>query len=154
MPDESYKEIAMKISREVILDLLPLYTEGEASAETCALVEEYLKRDAELRGRVELDGVKSLAAARTSRSTLPDGLELRSLRRTRGLLRWQRRLYGWALAFSIASCSGVGYIQHGRPVFHFFLSDYPRLFVPCVSLAVNCWITYFVIRWRLRSTKL
>ena len=154
MQDENNKELTMKISREVILDLLPLYTEGEASAETCALVEEYLKRDAELRGRVELDGVKNLAAARTSRTMLPDNLELRSLRRTRGLLRWQRRLYGWALAFSIASFGGVGYIQQGRPVFHFFFSGYPRVFVPCVSLAINCWITYFVIRWRLRVTKL
>jgi hypothetical protein len=154
MQDESYKELATKISREVILDLLPLYAAGEASAETCALVEEYLKRDAELRGRVELDGVKNLAAARSSGTALPDDLELRSLRRTRSLLRWQRRLYGWGLAFSIASLGGVGYIQQGRPVFHFFFSGYPQVFVPCVSLAVSCWINYFVIRWRLRSSRL
>ena len=38
----------MEITRDVILDLLPLYQAGEASADTCALVEEYLQSDPEL----------------------------------------------------------------------------------------------------------
>lgn len=38
----------MEVKRNVILDLLPLYIADEASAETRALVEEYLKGDPEL----------------------------------------------------------------------------------------------------------
>lgn len=38
----------MDISRNVILDLLPLYIAGEASPETRALVGEYLESDPEL----------------------------------------------------------------------------------------------------------
>jgi anti-sigma factor RsiW len=38
----------MKITRDVILDLLPLYLADEASAATRALVEEYLETDPEL----------------------------------------------------------------------------------------------------------
>jgi hypothetical protein len=38
----------MNITRDVILDLLPLYVAKEASADTCALVEEYLKTDPEV----------------------------------------------------------------------------------------------------------
>ena len=38
----------MEISRNVILDLLPLYIADEASPETRALVEEYLDSDPEL----------------------------------------------------------------------------------------------------------
>jgi predicted anti-sigma-YlaC factor YlaD len=38
----------MNVSREVIVDLLPLYLADEASPETQALVEEHLERDAEL----------------------------------------------------------------------------------------------------------
>jgi hypothetical protein len=38
----------MKITRNVILDLLPLYAANEVSAETRALVEKYLKTDPEL----------------------------------------------------------------------------------------------------------
>jgi hypothetical protein len=38
----------MEITRNVILDLLPLYMADEASADTKALVEKYLETDAEL----------------------------------------------------------------------------------------------------------
>ena len=38
----------MEITRNVILDLLPLYLADEVSADTRALVEKYLKTDAEL----------------------------------------------------------------------------------------------------------
>ncbi len=38
----------MEISRNVILDLLPMYIAGEASPETCTLVENYLENDPEL----------------------------------------------------------------------------------------------------------
>jgi anti-sigma factor RsiW len=38
----------MKITRDVILDLLPLYLANEVSADTRTLVEEYLETDPEL----------------------------------------------------------------------------------------------------------
>ena len=38
----------MKVTRDVILDLLPLYLADEASADTRILVDEYLERDAKL----------------------------------------------------------------------------------------------------------
>lgn len=38
----------MEVTRNVILDLLPLYLAGEVSQDTAALVEEYLKNDPEL----------------------------------------------------------------------------------------------------------
>lgn len=38
----------MNITRDVILDILPLYLAGEASQDTRDLVEEYLKNDQEL----------------------------------------------------------------------------------------------------------
>jgi predicted anti-sigma-YlaC factor YlaD len=38
----------MKITRNVILDLLPLYLANEASEDTSALVKEYLENDPEL----------------------------------------------------------------------------------------------------------
>lgn len=151
---QTQNEIAMKVSREVILDLLPLYMAGEASPATCTLVEEFLRQDAELRAQLNGGSIKDLIVLPSGKAEMPVDLELRSLRRTRGLLKWQRRLYGWGLAFSIASISGVGYWQNGHPVFHFFLSSYPRLFVPCISLAVSCWINYFILLWRLRSNRI
>ena len=41
-------ETAMEVTREVILDLLPLYLADEASADTRTLVEAYLSRDDDL----------------------------------------------------------------------------------------------------------
>jgi len=38
----------MEITRNVILDLLPLYSANEVSADTRALIEEYLEADPEL----------------------------------------------------------------------------------------------------------
>ena len=38
----------MEVTRNVILDLLPLYLAGETSAETEALVKEYLENDPDL----------------------------------------------------------------------------------------------------------
>lgn len=38
----------MEITRNIILDLLPLYSANEVSADTRALVEKYLKTDPEL----------------------------------------------------------------------------------------------------------
>lgn len=152
MQDETHSELTMKVSRETIVDLLPLYSAGEASPQTCALIEEYLQQDPELMRQFDGDGVKRLAAFSTSETAPPSNLELRSFQRTRHLLRWQRRVYGLAIALSIASLGGVGYIQGGHPVFHFFFHYYPQFFVPCASLAVSCWINYFVLGWRLRST--
>jgi hypothetical protein len=40
----------MRVTRDVILDLLPLYLAEEASADTKALVREYLEADPELAG--------------------------------------------------------------------------------------------------------
>ena len=38
----------MEITRNVVLDLLPLYVANEVSADTSALIEEYLETDPEL----------------------------------------------------------------------------------------------------------
>jgi len=43
----------MKITSNVIQDLLPLYLAGEAHADTVRLVKEYLETDAELAKQVE-----------------------------------------------------------------------------------------------------
>jgi hypothetical protein len=48
----------MEVTRNVILDLMPLYLAGEASPETKALVEEYLKKDPKLARLAEKSAVE------------------------------------------------------------------------------------------------
>ena len=51
----------MEVTRNVILDLLPLYLDNEVSADTRTLIEEYLETDPEL----------ATAAQRLARTELP-----------------------------------------------------------------------------------
>jgi len=87
----------MNVTREVILDLLPLYLAGEASPATRALVEEYLKQDSELAQRVREQSAADFAT--TTATPSPD-LELKSLRRTRALITWQKWLFAFAICFT------------------------------------------------------
>jgi anti-sigma factor RsiW len=140
----------MNVTREVILDLLPVYLSGEASPATRTLVEEYMQQDAELAQRIRLQWADNLAKALPS--ALPPDLELRSLRRTRSLLAWQRWLFGLGIAFTATSLSTQFSTEGGHLTqFHFLLSDYPVELGICATLGIACWIAYFSIRRRLRS---
>jgi hypothetical protein len=141
----------MDVTREVILDLLPVYLAGEASPATRTLVEEYMKQDPELAQRIRLQWADNLA--KVVPSELPPDLELRSLRRTRSLLNWQKWLFGLGISFSAISLSNEFSFEGGHlKEFHFLLRDYPAQFGVCVALALACWIAYFSIRRRLRTS--
>jgi anti-sigma factor RsiW len=137
----------VKVTRDVINDLLPLYLEGEASADTKALVDDYLQRDEEL--------ARTVRAAREERSPVmsapaiatpsPD-LERRALERTRSVLRRQ----AWTLALAIfltALPFTVGQFSGGRTFF--MMRDVPGsawLLVPAAAL----WVRYLWVQRQLR----
>jgi hypothetical protein len=141
----------MNITRDVILDLLPAYLSGDASPATRALIEEYMKQDAELAQRVRLLSADPLT--KVALPVLRPELELKSLRRTQTLLAWQRWLFGFGIFFSLMLLSNESSCE-GRHIkeFHFLLRDYPAEFGTCVALGLVCWIAYFSIRRRLRSS--
>jgi len=140
----------MNVTREVILDLLPVYLAGEASEATRALVEEYMKQDPDLAKRIRQQWSENLA--KVAPSALPPDLELRSLRRTRSLLGWQRWLFGFGIFFTAISLSNEFSFTGGHlNEFHFLLRDYPVQFGICLTLGLACWIVYFSIRRRLRT---
>ncbi len=140
----------MNVTKEVILDLLPLYLAGEASPATRALVEEYMKQDPALAQQIRL---QSDNFAKAVPSALPPDLELRSLRRTRSLLGLQRWLFGFGIFFLATSLSNESSFEGGHlKEFHFLLRDYPVEFGICIVLGLACWIAYFTIRRRLRTT--
>jgi hypothetical protein len=139
----------MNVTREVILDLLPVYLAGEASPATRTLVEEYMKQDSDLAQRIRLQWSENFA--KVVPSGLPPDLELRSLRRTRTLLGWQRWLFGFGIFFTAISLSNEFSFANGRfKEFHFLLRDYPVQVAICLTLGLACWIAYFSIRRHLR----
>jgi anti-sigma factor RsiW len=137
----------MRITREVILDLLPLYVSGEASSATRTLVEEYLSQHPELTEQVVR--LKSEDHLDFPEITVPPELAMRSLRRTKKLLAWQRWLFGPAIFLTLFSLSFETDISGGRiREFHFLLRDSPLL-AGCLAIGIGCWIAYFVVRRRL-----
>jgi hypothetical protein len=142
----------MNVTREVILDLLPVYLAGEASPATRALIEEYMQQDPELAQRIRLQWADNLA--KVAPSALPPDLELRSLRRTRNLLSWQKWLFGLGICFTAFSLtSEISFHNGGFKEFHFLIQDFPAQFGTCVALAIVCWIGYYSIRRRLGTPK-
>ena len=74
----------MNVTRNVILDLVPVYLAGEASADTRQLMDEYMKQDAELAREVREKVMSNLASV--APPMLPPELELKALARTRRVL--------------------------------------------------------------------
>jgi len=136
----------MTVTRDVILDLAPLYLAGEASADSQALVNAYLATDPEL-----------AAWMREQRAALPvdfgpapsSDLELRTLRRIRRRIGLQRWLFGIACFFVALSLSFEFRAQRGRIVeFHFVARDYPAAAAACLGAALACFVIYGVMRRR------
>lgn len=136
------------VPREVLLDLLPIYASGEASAATRALVEAHLAKDADLARRLhEAKSLPQLAPV------LPPELELRALRRTRGALALQRWLFGFAIMFTaLTLTTQITFHDHRITKFRLLIFDYPREFGACLALALAFWIAYHVLRGRLRGS--
>jgi anti-sigma factor RsiW len=140
----------MSIPKEVILDLLPVYLAGEVSPATRAWLEEYLAQDPALADRVRRQRTESLDQA--SPPPLPPELELRALRRTRRMMTLLRWLFGIGMAFSaIALALEISF----RPFkVRLLLLDYPAQLGLCFAAGVACWTAYFILRRRLRATRL
>ena len=94
-----------KITRDVILDLLPLYLAEEASADTRALVEEYLKTDPELARTA-----KEYAAAKLP-GDIPVPLskedQMEAFKKTQRHLFYRTVFLAGLLAFILLSCTGL-----------------------------------------------
>ena len=140
----------MNVTREVILDLFPVYLSGEASPATKALVEEFLQQDPELARRLRAQCVENFDAAIPS--PVPPDLELRSLRRTRGLTRLQSWLMGLGIGLALTSLSCEFQLDGWRVTeFHFLIRDNPALLGAMLGLSALCWIAYFALQRRLRT---
>lgn len=140
----------MKIHREVILDLLPLYASGEASAATRSLVEEHLSRDPEL--ATELKRIQAEDPFTLPALQVPAELAMRSLRRTKALLARQRWLssFGWLFTvLALTSQMNVG--PRGISGFHLLLQTSPAIFGSFLLLGLSCWTAYFAVRRLLSS---
>lgn len=136
----------MKITRDVISDLLPAYVSGEASADTRALVDELAAKDPEIAQLVE--------SARQERSdpmlqhpvSLPPNLERETVTRTRAML--YRRSWMLALALFFTVLPFTFAFQKSNLTF-LVLRDQPAFRIFWV-VAGFFWLDYVLLGRRLR----
>ena len=128
----------MTVTRPVIVDLWPLYVSGEASAETRALVDEFLQNDPELARRLRRDPLGAVEAPPP-----PPDTETRAFARARQLLRGYPLMLQMALIFS-----GLAF---GRIVSDTSWDVSPRNFIVMASIAAFFWIAFVVSLWRMRA---
>jgi hypothetical protein len=135
----------MNVTRDVILDLAPAYIAGDASADTEALVRDFLAGDPALAAWME-EQRQSLAFGDAG---LPPDLETRALARTRRRIVLQRWLFGVGCFVLALSLSIEFTARNGRIVeFHLLARDYPAAALGCWTVVALCWATYAWLRSR------
>lgn len=128
----------MKITRAIVVDLWPLYSSGDASADSRALVDEFLREDPDLAEQLRREPVLPADVP-----PLPPDHEVRTLKLTR------RRLHGFPGLLLLALIfSGQAF---GRIVADTSWTVSPRNFIITAAIAAAFWTAYLVSLWRMRA---
>jgi hypothetical protein len=128
----------MTVTRAVVLDLWPAYAAGEASADTRALVDAFLREDPEFARQLQADPFAGLDVP----APPPDG-EVRALARVRRRLTGFRPLLFLAMLFTAQA--------FGRIVADTSFDVSPRPFIATAAVAVLFWLGFLVSLWRMRA---
>lgn len=135
----------MKITKDVIADLLPLYEAGEASADTRALVEAFLKADPSLLSARSVDAsLKGEAAPVVERE------RRQALARTVHLLKRRQMFFAFALCFTLMPLSVVGSSDEG--ITWMMWRDAPDAAQGFLAAAAVSWFLFFRARNQLRAS--
>jgi hypothetical protein len=133
----------MSITKDVILDLLPLYEAGEGSADTRRLVEDYLREHPDLASAST--GTDAMLKNISSSDVERDRRKI--LERTRGLLVRRQTFFGLALGCTLMSFT---FAFEGTQVTWFMWRDAPSQAAMLMAVGIACWIGYFTTRRQLQ----
>ena len=138
----------MKITRDVVTDLWPLYASGDASADSRSLVEEFLREDPEFERLLRSSG--SATFPPPPASALPRDHESESLARAKKHIRRRAWLLAFAIFFTGVPLSFAWSSDGG--ILWFMLRDNPVSAAIYLSIGAVLWIVYAIARRRLRTT--
>jgi anti-sigma factor RsiW len=145
----------MNVTREVVGDLLPAYLYGEVSADTRALVREFLEQNPEYARSVvprttdDSEDAELLKGA--AEMTLSPDHELRTLNRTRSMLERRRWLFALALTFSFVPISFTFDNSH---ITWMMVRDVPRMAAVYWAVSLGFWVALGLTNRRLRASGL
>lgn len=134
----------MNVTRDIINDLMPLYAAHECSADTRALVEEYLQQNPRQAEELRLIMSTPLPGAVPPARDVAEALSFREARRRLARRNW---LMALAIFFSLAPFSFLYTEGH----LWWFLRDAPRSALVYAELGVVFWFFYFAARRRSKS---
>jgi anti-sigma factor RsiW len=137
----------VNISRDIVKDLITVYLAGDASADTRAFVESYLKTDPELSRDVE--------AARGTTLELPEArmptAEKQALEATRQQLKNRTSTLVVAMVFTVLPLT---FAFHGTTITFLLIRDAPFIGIAWWVTAAIMWIWHVRLRQRLRVSGL
>jgi hypothetical protein len=122
----------MQVTRDIVIDLLPLYQSGEASKDTRAAIDEFLRRDPSLAQVANQDGGAIVPPTAASE------LERRTIEQTRATIRRRSWILAVAILFTLLPFS---FAFRGGQVTFFMLRDQPGSALLLLVAAVM-WLLY------------
>ncbi|MBV6449896.1 MAG: hypothetical protein MHPDNHAH_00609 [Anaerolineales bacterium] len=124
----------MKITRDVVTDLLPVYLAGEASADTRALVEEFLDQDPAFAKLIaEQEPLQAPPSTQLSKET-----EMKTLEMTKNLLAKRSWYMGFAIFFTVLPLS----IRGDEQGIYWMWAGDPMIPITSIAVAVLMWFLY------------
>jgi hypothetical protein len=139
----------MNVTSNVIHDLLPAYVAGEASADTVALIEEFLRTDSGLARTVEALRASPLPEVPIA---LRPTQEKETLNTTKRLLRLRGILMSFAIFLTLLP---FRFQFDSHQIRWTFLQELPPEVTVLVCLgALTCWGGFLYVRRRLQGTGL
>jgi anti-sigma factor RsiW len=138
----------MNITRDVITDLLPLYLAGEASADTRALIEQYMQDNPAFAAEIREHAEKAAAALGAPPVPPPPDHEKATLQRIRRFNRHRTHLLAFTIVYALLPFTFVVGDDGIRWV---MLRDNPKQAIFFWMAALACWIGYYVMGLRVRN---
>jgi hypothetical protein len=138
----------MKITRDVMTDLLPAFHAGEASADTRALIEEYCRQDPEFARLANVKQASNLLGTHVH-AALPKEQELETLVRARAALRLRSFWLAFAIAFTLFPLNCT---FNSKGLVWIMIRDAPAFAETCIIIAIFCWVMFFRSRRKVRAT--
>lgn len=132
----------MTLDREIIIDLLPAYFSGEASAATCALVEEYFRENPDFE-KAARDANRPLEELKVPLSALEAVQEKLAFERARQVRETKNAFLWMAILFSLIMF--VFRIQGHKIVFIMWEKG-ATAGLTFAAIAVFLWVLFFLTR--------
>ena len=142
----------MKITEDIILDLLPIYFEGEVSKDSQSLIESYFddNPDFAIRMRKEFEqGLPELPIIQH-----PQEHKMTTIKNTQNLLKLRTLLFTVAILSTCFPILYYTFFDFGDRVFEGFNWMWSDIGGIIGILGVLTWVGYLIVRYRMRTSGL